>query len=504
MRHELSDRALWLIGPLALLATYYLSKGILRQVKDATLAPPPSVIALPKKVEDDAEEHIPIDALRTLSDGHSFELRKAAFKIALSQSLADVPKAILLRDLAGNDLNRRDDAVFALWYLIHGPDYNENDYETTRKEQRLKLQDYNTYRALVTSLVNLLPLHATTLADAPLKATGDLPSPILPLHRPTHESNLIHLILELLRSHKRNPSPGGGIPTLLKAGIIKRWLTHYPFPCTLPAYAHLNFKRSDVAELFTDRTYARDDYVMSELFRNLSSSPAAQQQLREAGLATRSSSFNENFRSTPYYRVGNGPGDRDDLNPVRRMLDDLTAENIEPSAWQVIPPVRSRSGIELVRPRSSDRNEEDDRIRRRHREAVVVADRGVPISNQNILQRVDSSAPMLALSEHPRRGQAAAVRDVDGEEADADPEDAGEGEGDLDNASHLSFSEVGGNATPDSMPSLMDLAAALTNRHQRLSTEELGRRIGAVQAGVGGDEAVTEETSSRNMDGGDG
>ncbi|ETN37343.1 uncharacterized protein HMPREF1541_08334 [Cyphellophora europaea CBS 101466] len=482
-----SDRALWLIIPIACAVAAVSFAYPLRDIKEAATAPPIEEQPNARRVDDDAEDHIPVGALKVLSDGHSFHLRNAAFKIALSQSLKDVPKAALLKDLSSKQPERRDQALQALVFLIHGPDASDADFTLTRKQQHLHFQNLATYRALVTALVNLLPFHTHTPTDICFAKGGHPPSPIRPLLRPTNEVTLINLVLELLRSYRRSPiPPEGGLQTFLKAGIVQRWLANYPFPCTLPQYLKLNFRRSDVVELLTDKAYARDDYLMAELVQHLSRYPPAQIELRNAGLATRSSKITERFRSDSiddsiiFIRENLGPA-----NPLT-MGD---AGNDGATGWQHFDPPRiDRNGIDLPRPRSSDRSSSEERLRRRHREAIVVADPGQPVSNQNILQRVTSGvAPSRGLNnddtQHP--GQIG--------RADSEREEV---------ASHLSFSEVSGSATPSSMPSLLSATAANSVDHERARREELERRLGARQIS-GAEAGLTSDTTNAPQTAGD-
>ena len=444
-RYEPTDRVLWLLVPLALAASYYGSRHLLQNVNNATLTPVETAPSA-KKVDDDAEAQIPASALLTLADGHSFELQRAAFKIVLNQSLKDAPRKLLLKDLAGRLPGRRENAVLALWYLVNGPDPKEFDYERIRYDQQLRLQNLQTYQAIVTALVNLLPLHARTTTEVFAEEDSLPPSPVRPLRRPSLEILLLKILLQLVRAFNRSPStPEGGVPSCLEAGLIKHWLAKYPFPCTLPQFSKLNFKRCDVFDLLTDpKACSFDDALMSELFRQLLPHPEAQQQLRVCGLARRHSRLKEDFQqeSATQYIVWNdaeGAAAATMAQQNRSGNANTNDAQSETSAWRSFhPPVRRQS---------ADASEEELEQRRRHREAVVVSDRIIPMtSGSTNLRSVENASALL----EGTSGAGVTEAGSDGDNDDDDNESA---------ASWLSFSAMGdddaGVNTPDSLPELL-------------------------------------------------
>jgi hypothetical protein len=491
-----SETALWLLVPIAfglILSTY---EDILESVKDAIVLPALPSSSSAKKVDDGAEDHVPVSALRDLAQGSSFELRKAASKIVAHQVLKAGPKAELLRDLESKDAEQRGKAIYALGYLIYGPDRDDMDFHTTRRSQQLHFQTSSAYRAIVTALENMLPMHSRTATDMSFTTRGHPPSPVRPFSRPTQEGYLLSIVLDLIRSSKASTlSADGGVALFLKAGLVTRWLARYPFPCTLPQYSKLNFKRSDVTDIFVQKAYARDDPPMAELFRELNSSPTACKELRAAGLSTKSSRLIENFPES------SGWGEWDPES--RSGWEEQELETAQ----------EERTGMDLPRPRSADRSAAEDRLRRRHREAIVVADRGAPITNQNILQRTnsDGAASTLRIPESrsrrntrtsplPEPSMSSSIPSLSSLDALApyiDPdtrqrvppavpvtENPGVLQDREDMASHLSFSEVESNATYDSMPSLLSYdglrVAELESETQNLMADRLGARWAAM------------------------
>lgn len=185
----------------------------------------------------------------------------------------------------------------------------------------MKLINYPTFHAIVTALDHCL--------KDPARSTFPQRSP-----PERHALSILSLMLPQ------------DINLALKAGIIKRWLAHYPFGRT-EAETHEAIKKL--------RTFGSNDRLMSEIIGVLENHPEARKQMRIAGLT--GSSIGES-------------SDEDD-----RMLD--PNELAEMSGW--LAPRRLR-----------DDTPEERRRRRRRREAVVVSDGSHPLSRADIIQRRDT------------------------------------------------------------------------------------------------------------------
>jgi hypothetical protein len=143
------------------------------------------------------------------------------------------------------------------------------------------------------------------------------------------------------------------IPGALEAGIISRWLCRYPFPCAIAEPS----RRRDVVILM--KTWWSDDVVMSSIFSSLSSHPDGIKQLRKHGLM--GSMIEENDHD-----------DEDDGDSDVWMVD---ADEAGGSFGRT----RSR--------RLQEGSPEEQALRRRRREAMVLNDGGRPIGNDDIIQR---------------------------------------------------------------------------------------------------------------------
>jgi hypothetical protein len=146
-------------------------------------------------------------------------------------------------------------------------------------------------------------------------------------------------------------------PAALEAGIVSRWLANYPFPCALTEPS----RRQDVVILM--KTWWADDAVMSAIFGTLSSHPEGAKQLRKHGLM--GSMLEEN--------------DHDELS------DDNDDEDEESDVWMVDGD--DTAGSRRIPARQNrNRNIEEQALRRRRREAMVLSDGRRPIGNDDIIQ----------------------------------------------------------------------------------------------------------------------
>lgn len=133
------------------------------------------------------------------------------------------------------------------------------------------------------------------------------------------------------------------IQTALKAGVVKRWLAHYPFGRT-EAEIHEAVKKL--------RSYAANDQLLASIIGVLENHPEGRKQMRLAGLTGSSMSETE-----------------DDDND--KMLG-----------------VEFEVGMEsLATRRPREDTPEERMIRRRRREAIVVSDGRQPLGRADIIQR---------------------------------------------------------------------------------------------------------------------
>jgi hypothetical protein len=267
-----------------------------------------------------------LDTLLKLSDSTSYDLRAAALRIIAERSTKGSTRDLLLKDLASKNKERRGRALTALYFLL-------SNRALSRTAVCSRLKDLSTYTALIDCLCNFLEEH--------VEETSTTDSPILPKTRPLGEKKALSILNLILREN---------IPAALEAGVVSRWLSKYPFPCALTKPS----RRQDVVILM--KTWWSDDTIMSEIFSTLSSHPDGTKQLRKYGLM--GSMMEENDH------------DDDEEDSDVWMIDG------EDTAGS-----RRLSGRRL-----HGGTAEEQAVRRRRREAMVLSDGVHPLNNDDIFQ----------------------------------------------------------------------------------------------------------------------
>ncbi|RAH46960.1 uncharacterized protein BO95DRAFT_411029 [Aspergillus brunneoviolaceus CBS 621.78] len=323
MAERMGDNLLWLCLGVSL---FFAVRGIvtdLRQVRELTKI---------KHVEerDDrmitegTEEALNLDTLQKLSESTSHDLRAAALRIIAERSTKGETRDLLLQDLVSRDKTQRNKALNALYFLV-------SNRALSRTSICSRLQDLPAYTALINCLCNLLDEHT--------EETSTTVSPILPKTRPLGEKKALNILNMVLQEN---------VPAALEAGIVSRWLAKYPFPCATGERP----RRQDVVILM--KTWWSDDAVMSAIFGTLSSHVDGAKQLRKFGLM--GSMLEEN--------------DHDDYDSDVWMVDGEDTAG----SWRV-------SG-----PRIQQRTAEEQAVRRRRREAMVLSEGGRALGSEDIIQ----------------------------------------------------------------------------------------------------------------------
>ena len=203
----------------------------------------------------------------------------------------------------------------------------------------------------------------------------------------------------------------------LQAGVVTKWLANYPFPCTLPENVDFNYKRSDVCRLFERVAWMSDDPVMADVIFSVTQSPTGRKQLRQVGLSASSVRENVNVGlrerdswnwGSSGWADGNGDDDDDGDNDVRMVNGEDTAGPVpvpdNMTLWdEPMGRPTTRAGARM---RSGERSQEEEHLRRRHREAIVVAERGAPFRRENIILQSENSQILQLMN---------GVSDVEGE-----------------------------------------------------------------------------------------
>lgn len=397
-----SDGFLWLTVAVGAFCAFHRIPDNLNHVRNLAACPEQNGPGPRKQLQRDAENAINVDTLRILSDSHSYDLRASTIKIVASRTVKSRTKKLLLNDLASKDEDRRYNAICAIWMLIYNPALQGRHIIDN-------FLDYDTFYAVITALSNVLASHDPRRGSHLSPSTQALypepkipPSPVKPPVRPYHEMSLMMILPVLLNSprplHLIAEYPDN-MTCALSAGLVHRWLRHYPFPCALPENAQYNFKKSDVAHLF-ERSWSNDDVVMAGIMNSISMSPMGKKHQRDAGLRRSNYTEIEDIENT-VRRWRHVPTRLDSIDTDH----DVRMTNGESTAGAATPPpvaMRRRptnTHGDTLRARSQEISQEEEVLRRRRREAVVVAEAGAPLSQDNILQRTASGSAWRSLTD---------------------------------------------------------------------------------------------------------
>jgi len=214
-------------------------------------------------------------------------------------------------------------------------------FTVSRTSVCTRLRDLPAYTAIINCLCNFLDEHT--------EVTYPTTSPVLARTRPLGEKKALQILNILLPEN---------IPAALEAGIVTRWLTKYPFPCALDEPS----RRQDVVILL--KTWWSDDTVMSSIFSNLTSHAEGIKQLRKHGLM--GSMLEEE-------------NEQDD--------DDDDDDDGDSDVWMVDGEDTAGSYRGSSSRRPQDGNAEEQALRRRRREAMVLSEGGRPLGRDDIIQR---------------------------------------------------------------------------------------------------------------------
>ncbi|KAJ5246994.1 Armadillo-like helical [Penicillium chermesinum] len=326
------DGVLWLCLGISL---FFAVRGIatdIRQVVDLTEIKRDE--REDKIISEGTEEALKLDTLLKLSESTSHDLRAAALRIISERSTKGETRDILLADLSSKNKTRRGKAINALHFLV-------SNRALSRTSVCTRLRDLPTYTALVNCLCNFLDEH--------VEITSNTLSPILPRTRPLGEKKAIQILNSLLPEN---------IPCALEAGVVSQWLTRYPFPCVTNADPS---RRRDLFMLM--KTWWADDAVMSSIFSTLTSHPDGIRQLRKHGL----------------------------MGSMIEEENDQDDDDGDSDVWMVdgedTAGTSGTFGSFRSAPRPQESSLEEQALRRRRREAMVLSEGGRPLGRDDIIQR---------------------------------------------------------------------------------------------------------------------
>lgn len=375
--NDVGDKFLWSAVLVAGIAAYWYIPHFLTYAKELAAVPPRPIEGAKPQLQKAAEDAIGTSTLAELADGPSYNLSASAIRLTAARVVKTDVRFRLLDDLRSKSWERRNRAITGLSLLIFDP---------TLKEGNIRRQFINesTFEAIVEALLNIKEenKHRYNVSNAGLP-----PSPVRPAYRPVHERILMELLINLIENPRYRgrgePYFPYNIQSILKTGLITQWLAHYPFPCAQPENAIFNYKKSDVCELLSEDDWGEDDIRMSRLVGKLQRLPGGLKQLADASLRT--PSHDDEVQTTLQLRPISHP-----RRPQNTFgLNDLDDEDEEGEIGRLIDDEDLMHRLrENTAPRNSaEQTPEERSLRRRHRNAVVVAEPGSPLRPENILQR---------------------------------------------------------------------------------------------------------------------
>jgi len=350
------DRLLWIILAGGLLIAARAFPYYLGYIYHLTEIHEEESSSQPKGRCEDAEDALKLSTLEKLVVGPSYKLRASAIKIIAERSTKASTRKLLLQDLASKQPARSDQALHALWFLL-----SDSSLRTSPEITQQFRSDPSAFTAIVDCLANLLPLHA----DRP-RVRADNPtasSPLLPHNRPPIETLALLILRKLLTDQTAT--------TAFSAGLVSKWLKHYPFPCALPENG---CRRQDVVKLF--KKWGQDDPLMASIMTKITSQPTGLKQLRKYGLT--GSSYGEakiDFGGIDDVFMADGEAPADNDIPSTTSPGEAAARS---------NPSRSRRHPD---PAS---NQAERAVRQRRREAAVYSEGNAPLTQDNIFQRQPS------------------------------------------------------------------------------------------------------------------
>lgn len=272
-------------------------------------------------------EALKLETLQQLAEGANQDIRTAAIKIITERASQGPTFELLLQDIAGTNKPRRNKALKALKYLgkITGRDTFAN---------------YATFKALIDCLYRFF--------DDKEAYPHGFGSYTNQHHRPEAEQDAMFVLCVACR---------GKMAEVLRAGLVTRWLAKYPFG---------GFETPDTAKQLLIKHLKNhetewSDPTMTEILRFVDSEPEGRRQLRNHGL----------LGSV----IGESPDDEDDKDISMSGAEDGAVTGVTVGA------LRGR--------RIREESIEEQALRRRRREAMVLHEGNSPVSRSDIIQRDD-------------------------------------------------------------------------------------------------------------------
>ncbi|KAI5862191.1 hypothetical protein GGS23DRAFT_597806 [Durotheca rogersii] len=307
---------------------YFAMRTILEYYRDeAEIKPTP-----PKTqyITQETEDSLKLGTLESLLFHYNFAIRDTALKIVAGRAVNDGPTmSYLLWGITRKDYEERMEALRALAFAME-------DKETFH-EPLSALNTSRAYSALVRSLELCLDDVEHEKLDDPLYDEYYL--------RDIGERRCLLLASQLIHRY--------GMEKLVKAGFVARWLARQPWGDT-------DEERQKNFASYIERKKNR----ISDICFHLKTSKAGQRALLQAKLITKSRKLKR---------------DRGDHIKVVLEISMTNEDDQEGPSWHALVP------------RVNDQSAEEQRLRRRHREAMVLNDGTHSLGRSDIIEREHDS-----------------------------------------------------------------------------------------------------------------
>ncbi|KAI1383213.1 uncharacterized protein F4822DRAFT_419683 [Hypoxylon trugodes] len=312
---------------LATVGLFFAMRSILEHYRDEAEIKP-----TPPKTQyitQDTEDSLKPGTLESLLGHYNFAIRDTALKIIAGRAVNDGPTIYhLLWGITRKDYEERMEALRALAFAMEDKD--------TFQEPLSALNIPKAYSALVRSLELCIDDVTHEKLDDPLYDEYYL--------RDIGERRCLLLVSQLIHRY-----PGNAIDKLIENGFIERWLARQP-------WGDREDERKNNFMMYLDRRKNR----IADICFHLKTTKAGRKALVKAKLTNK-------VKRT--------------MAPVRVVLEvSMTNEDGNDGA----------SGADLV-PRVNEQSAEEQRLRRRHREAMVLNDGTHSLGRGDIIEREHDS-----------------------------------------------------------------------------------------------------------------
>ncbi|KAF6230150.1 hypothetical protein HO133_004489 [Letharia lupina] len=286
-------------------------------------------------ISQQTEDALKLKALGELTQSPDQDIRAASVKIITDRVLREGPAwDMIIGDIGATDIERRDKALACLRFL-------SDTFPGNKQADFVMICRHSTYKAIVDCLCNLLP----EAQSAERKSA----------FRTQPERNALYVLHHIL---------GYDNAKAVEAGVISRWLAQYPFG---GGDASKYKKKKTIMEILDNRSYYEDgDFgrTMREMLFCMSRIPLLRDEMVEHGLLD----FPKGNHITDYWNIPEG-SERTYPHTNRTRRGNPTGTSNRPR----------------------EESFEEQALRRRRREAMVLGEVGRPIERADIIER-DSAA----------------------------------------------------------------------------------------------------------------